>query len=140
MGEIEIQVEFSGNRFVLRELLAVVGGQGVRVIGEGAQLLKDGLRDVIGRAPFDLLQQGQSRFAFVERDDGLLSAQPENGVHFPIPDPLALVHDVGSLVDADAIRELSAPFIAPVSFATLFWHRRCMCKSPPARLSFRTYW
>ena len=62
MGEIEIQVEFSGNRFVLRELLAVVGGQGVRVIGEGAQLLKDGLRDVIGRAPFDLLQQGQSRF------------------------------------------------------------------------------
>ena len=107
MGEIEIQVEFSGNRFVLRELLAVVGGQGVRVIGEGAQLLKDGLRDVIGRAPFDLLQQGQSRFAFVERDDGLLSAQPENGVHFPIPDPLALVHDVGSLVDADAIRELA---------------------------------
>ena len=50
MGEIEIQVEFSGNRFVLRELLAVVGGQGVRVIGEGAQLLKDGLRDVIGQS------------------------------------------------------------------------------------------
>ena len=85
MGEIEIQVEFSGNRFVLRELLAVVGGQGVRVIGEGAQLLKDGLRDVIGRAPFDLLQQGQSRFAFVERDDGLLSAPAREWC--PLPNP-----------------------------------------------------
>ncbi len=97
MGEVEIQVEFSGNRFVLRELLAVIGGQGVRDVGEGSQLLEDGLRDAVGRAPFDLLQQGQSRFAFVERDDGLLSALPENSVHFPIPDPLALVHDVRSL-------------------------------------------
>ena len=59
MGEVEIQVEFLGNRFVLRELLAVVGGQGVRVGGEGSQLLEDGLRDAVGRAPFDLLQQGQ---------------------------------------------------------------------------------
>ena len=97
MGEVEIEIQFGGDRFVLRELLAVVSGQGVRVGGEGSQLLEDGLRDAVGRTPFDLLQQGQSRFAFVERDDGLLSALPENSVHFPIPDPLALVHDVRSL-------------------------------------------
>ena len=113
MGEVEIQVEFLGNRFVLRELLAVVGGQGVRVGGEGSQLLEDGLRDAVGRAPFDLLQQGKPRFSFIECDNGLASTLPENGVHFPIPDPLALVHDVGSLVDADAIWELSTPIAKP---------------------------
>ncbi len=113
MGEVEIQVEFLGNRFVLRELLAVVGGQGVRVGGEGSQLLEDGLRDAVGRAPFDLLQQGQPRFSFVERDNGLASTLPENSVHFPIPDPLALVHNRRPLFDADAIREFPAPVAKP---------------------------
>ena len=84
MGEVEIELEFGGDCFVLRELLAVVRSQGVSVVHEGFQLLEDGLRDAVGRTSFDLLQQGQPRFALGERDDGLSATLPENSVHFPI--------------------------------------------------------
>ena len=39
MREVEIEIEFRGDRFVLCELLAVVGGHGVRDGSERSQLL-----------------------------------------------------------------------------------------------------
>ncbi len=127
MREVEVQVEHGGDRFVLRELFAIVGSQRVRVLSEGIEQLENGLCDLIGRAPFDLAQQRQTRFALGESDNGLASALPEDSVHFPIAEPFSLGYDFRSFIDADAIREFPSPvanpcrldWVAPVAFAPL---------------------
>ena len=120
VGEVALGVESLGDGLMVGELLAVVRSQGVSVVHEGFQLLEDGLREAVGRTSFDLLQQGQPRFALGERDDGLSATLPENSVHFPIAQSLPRGHNLRSLGDAGAIRELSAPVVAPVALTTLF--------------------
>ncbi len=113
MSKVEIETELGGDDFVVREFLAVVGGQGVHVVSERSQLFENGLRDTVSRAPFDLVHQGQTRFAFVERDDRLAPALTNDGIDFPIAESLPRGHNFRSLVDADAIGEYSTSITKP---------------------------
>ena len=85
MCEVEIQVEFSGDRFVLRKLFAVVGGHRVRGLGDGQEHLENSLRDAVGSAPFHLAEQRQSRFAFGERDAPLRVSRSVIAWRWPFP-------------------------------------------------------
>ena len=120
MREVEIQVELSGDRFVLRKLFAVVGSHRVRGLGDGLEHFENSLRDAVGSAPFNLAEQRQSRFALSERDNRLALAFPDDGIHFPVAEPFSPVHNFRSLIDAGAIGEYSTPIVAPVALATLF--------------------
>ena len=84
--------------------------------------LENGLCDLVSRVAFDLMQQGQSRLTLSERHDGLTAALAKDSVHFPITEPLALVHNLRAIGEfpAPVAKPSRLDWIAAVALTALF--------------------
>lgn len=70
------------------EPLAVVGGDGVHPALVWLEQLSHGFTHRIGSSAFDLANQGEARFSFDKTDDGLFVILADDGIRFPVADPV----------------------------------------------------
>ena len=67
--------------------------------------------------PFDLVQQGQSRFSFCQGNDGMAASFSQDRIDFPVTETFSLFNDLWASVNTHSIRQLASTVIAPIAFA-----------------------
>jgi len=119
MRKVVTQFQFHRDPFMLRKFLSIVGGQGVRHMGKGLQLLDEGCAHARRLFTGNACDQRIAALAFVDGDKGLRVPRADNQIGFPIAVALSAINDGGALIDRDLIGDGAAPLAHPAPFAPL---------------------
>ena len=117
MSEKEIRLQFLGDPFVFSKFLAIICGESMQTIHTWLEQPNHSLTHLVGSASIHFAQQGKTRFTVCQGDDGLAMPFANEGVHFPITDPLAFLDDFRSLLNANPVWQLATAVIAAIAFA-----------------------
>ena len=93
MSEKEIRLQFLGDPFVFSKFLAIICGESMQTIHNWLEQPNHSLTHLIGSASIHFAQQGETRLTVCQGDNGLAMSFANEGVHFPITDPLAFLND-----------------------------------------------
>jgi len=110
MSEEEVGIKFLGNSFVLSELLAIIGRQGMDAAGKGLEQADHGIGDRLRVLDADVGYQAIAGLAFVEGDQGLLLARADHQIALRVAEAFSALHDDRTLLDGDLIGDGAAPF------------------------------
>jgi len=100
------------------ELLAIISSNGMQIFHSRLKQVNHGITHQVGSASFDFPQQDQARFSLRQGYGGLAMPFPNNGVHFPIANPLAFLDDGWSLFNTHSVWQFSPTVIIAITFAT----------------------
>ena len=117
MSKEEVGAKIMSNSFVFSELFAIIAGDGVHTISNGSEQIDHGVADHFGCTAVNFLQQSQTRFTFRQRNNGLAMSFANNGIHFPIPNPLTMVNNLRALFNASAIGQITPAVTMAVAIA-----------------------
>ena len=88
-------------------------------MGNGFQQSNDGPGNVICGFLLDLVDQRQSGFTLSQRDNSLLVTFAHDGIEFPVTNTGTGLHNCRTLIDADAVNQLTPAAVAAITFASL---------------------
>ena len=86
MREVILQAKFGCDLLMQRKLFAVVGGQRMRQMREGVQLLNDGIPHICGLFSRHSVQQRVAAFALVDGYQRLRVPRSDDQIRLPVAD------------------------------------------------------
>lgn len=117
LSEEGVDIQSTGNPFILAEFSPVVEGDGVQQVSERIQQGNDCIGDIVGGGRRDDAMPKESSGPVAKGHVHTRPLAPDYGVPFQIPEPDPLVHYSGPLFDILPIGYNSPIFVLARAFA-----------------------
>ena len=112
VGEVHRSLQVSCHGGVPCKLFAIVKRDGVAMVLVWIEKPVDGGSDTIGMLAVKAFGKGEARDPVDQGDHHALLILADDGVAFPVAKPYFLSHDVGPLVNADAVLDGTTALVA----------------------------
>src|ERR671919_819818 len=99
MSEEVFELEQLSNLFMIGELFAMIGSQGMNLVLDRKEQSTNLILHRLGSSLRDLPQQGETRFSLGEGHEGLFVIFSEHGINFPITQALSASNNGRTLFD-----------------------------------------
>jgi hypothetical protein len=86
-------------------------------VSNGAEQLDHGVADQFSRAAVNFTQQGQPRLSFRQGNNTLVMPFANNGIRFPIPNPLTLLNNLRALFNTSTIGQITPAVTVAIALA-----------------------
>lgn len=120
MSEEVIRIEARSDTFMLSELLAVIGRQGMDAGRKRRQQGDHGIRHDLCGFEWNMGDQGVAGCAFVECHERLLLACADDQIALPVAKARTLGHDGRTLVDRNPVGYGATSFSASIALLAEF--------------------